>query len=37
MKWKFWLDKGGTFTDLIGLNSDGEYIFKKVISGNNYQ
>ena len=37
MKWKFWLDKGGTFTDLIGLNSDGEYIFKKVISGNNDQ
>ena len=25
MTWKFWIDRGGTFTDLIGINLQGEY------------
>ena len=32
--WQFWIDVGGTFTDCIGINSDGELAqFKTLSSG----
>ncbi|WP_320667544.1 hydantoinase B/oxoprolinase family protein [Prochlorococcus sp. MIT 1307] len=32
MKWKFWIDRGGTFTDLVGINPFGKQIVRKVLS-----
>ncbi len=32
MAWEFWIDRGGTFTDLIGTNERGEQIVQKVLS-----
>ena len=32
MGWQFWIDRGGTFTDLIGINPQGEKIVRKVLS-----
>lgn len=32
--WEFWIDRGGTFTDVIGLSSDNELITHKLLSEN---
>ncbi len=34
MGWQFWIDRGGTFTDLIGIGPNKEFIVKKVLSEN---
>jgi 5-oxoprolinase (ATP-hydrolysing) len=34
MSWEFWIDRGGTFTDVIGLAPDGQLHIRKVLSGN---
>ena len=33
-KWSFWIDRGGTFTDVIGLRADGHFQTIKVLSEN---
>ncbi|MCY6379891.1 hydantoinase B/oxoprolinase family protein [Hoeflea prorocentri] len=33
-KWDFWIDRGGTFTDVIGSAPDGTLIQKKLLSEN---
>ncbi|HEY9684481.1 MAG TPA: hydantoinase B/oxoprolinase family protein [Oculatellaceae cyanobacterium] len=32
--WQFWIDRGGTFTDIIGCRSDGHLIVHKLLSEN---
>ncbi|MGK7892884.1 MAG: hydantoinase/oxoprolinase N-terminal domain-containing protein, partial [Xenococcus sp. (in: cyanobacteria)] len=32
--WQFWIDRGGTFTDVIGLSPDGEIMVHKLLSEN---
>jgi 5-oxoprolinase (ATP-hydrolysing) len=38
-QWQFWIDRGGTFTDVVALNSDDEIIVAKLLSENlqNYE
>jgi 5-oxoprolinase (ATP-hydrolysing) len=31
-RWQFWIDRGGTFTDVIGLAPSGELHIRKVLS-----
>ena len=31
-KWEFWVDRGGTFTDVIGLRNNQEIFEKKILS-----
>jgi 5-oxoprolinase (ATP-hydrolysing) len=31
-KWTFWIDCGGTFTDIIALNDSGDYKVHKLLS-----
>src|SRR3569833_2762545 len=31
--WQFWIDRGGTFTDVVGLSPAGELHIRKVLSG----
>ena len=33
-KWQFWIDRGGTFTDIISKNPDGELSSHKLLSEN---
>jgi len=33
-KWQFWIDRGGTFTDIIGRNPAGKIITHKLLSEN---
>jgi 5-oxoprolinase (ATP-hydrolysing) len=33
-KWDFWIDRGGTFTDIVGRKPDGTLIAHKVLSEN---
>ena len=33
-KWQFWIDRGGTFTDVIGRNPAGKIITHKLLSEN---
>jgi len=33
-KWQFWIDRGGTFTDVIGKSDDGKIISCKLLSEN---
>ena len=33
-KWQFWIDRGGTFTDLVGRMPDGRLITHKLLSEN---
>ncbi|MCB7128304.1 MAG: hypothetical protein J3T61_02050, partial [Candidatus Brocadiales bacterium] len=33
-KWQFWVDRGGTFTDIVAYPSDGELITHKLLSNN---
>ena len=30
--WQFWIDRGGTFTDVVGLSPTGELHIRKVLS-----
>ncbi|HEX7388458.1 MAG TPA: hydantoinase B/oxoprolinase family protein [Acidiphilium sp.] len=32
--WRFWIDRGGTFTDLIGMAADGRLVTRKLLSEN---
>ncbi|PWG62931.1 hydantoinase B/oxoprolinase family protein [Spiribacter halobius] len=32
--WQFWIDRGGTFTDVIGRSPEGELVTRKVLSEN---
>ncbi|MBN2526149.1 MAG: hydantoinase B/oxoprolinase family protein [Deltaproteobacteria bacterium] len=33
-KWQFWVDRGGTFTDVIGKSPNGDIISRKYLSDN---
>jgi 5-oxoprolinase (ATP-hydrolysing) len=33
-KWQFWIDRGGTFTDVVGLRPDGGIVTHKLLSEN---
>jgi len=33
-KWRFWVDRGGTFTDIVAINPSGELSTKKLLSSN---
>jgi len=33
-KWQFWIDRGGTFTDIIGRHPDGRLSARKMLSEN---
>ena len=35
--WQFWLDRGGTFTDIVAKNPDGKIIIHKLLSDNPQQ
>jgi 5-oxoprolinase (ATP-hydrolysing) len=32
--WQFWIDRGGTFTDIVGRRSDGHLVVHKLLSEN---
>ena len=34
MAWQFWIDRGGTFTDIIACAPDGSLIQSKLLSEN---
>src|ERR1700749_261168 len=34
MKWQFWVDRGGTFTDIVGRRPDGTTTTIKMLSEN---
>ena len=33
-KWAFWIDRGGTFTDVVGKRPDGQLVTHKLLSDN---
>jgi 5-oxoprolinase (ATP-hydrolysing) len=33
-KWQFWIDRGGTFTDVVAVRPDGELVTHKLLSEN---
>ena len=33
-RWQFWIDRGGTFTDLVGKKPDGTLVTHKLLSEN---
>lgn len=33
-RWQFWIDRGGTFTDLVGKRPDGKLVTHKLLSEN---
>ena len=33
-RWQFWIDRGGTFTDVVGKRSDGTLVTHKLLSEN---
>src|SRR5688572_5226578 len=33
-RWQFWIDRGGTFTDVIGRAPDGRLLTRKLLSEN---
>ncbi|MFY8104413.1 MAG: hydantoinase/oxoprolinase N-terminal domain-containing protein, partial [Ramlibacter sp.] len=33
-KWQFWIDRGGTFTDIVGRRPDGALVTYKLLSEN---
>ena len=33
-KWEFWIDRGGTFTDVVARRPNGEVITHKLLSEN---
>jgi 5-oxoprolinase (ATP-hydrolysing) len=34
MAWEFWIDRGGTFTDVVGRSPDGRLVTRKLLSEN---
>jgi 5-oxoprolinase (ATP-hydrolysing) len=34
MAWQFWIDRGGTFTDIVGRRPDGALVAHKLLSEN---
>ena len=34
MKWQFWVDRGGTFTDIVARRPDGSLVASKLLSEN---
>src|SRR5579871_1133549 len=36
-RWQFWIDRGGTFTDIIALRPDGQLVVRKLLSENPQQ
>src|SRR5437868_4963250 len=32
--WEFWIDRGGTFTDIVGRRPDGKLVARKLLSEN---
>src|SRR5436305_6717086 len=33
-RWEFWIDRGGTFTDIVARRPDGELVTHKLLSEN---
>jgi len=33
-RWQFWVDRGGTFTDIVGRHPDGRLMTHKLLSEN---
>ena len=33
-RWQFWIDRGGTFTDVVGKRPDGTLVTHKLLSDN---
>jgi 5-oxoprolinase (ATP-hydrolysing) len=33
-RWQFWIDRGGTFTDIVAQRPDGEIVVRKLLSEN---
>ncbi len=33
-QWQFWIDRGGTFTDIVALHPDGQILLHKLLSEN---
>jgi N-methylhydantoinase A/oxoprolinase/acetone carboxylase beta subunit len=33
-KWQFWIDRGGTFTDIVARTPDGQFDVLKLLSEN---
>ena len=33
-KWQFWVDRGGTFTDIVACKPDGTLVTHKLLSEN---
>ena len=33
-RWDFWIDRGGTFTDIVGRRPDGSLVAHKLLSEN---
>ncbi len=33
-EWQFWIDRGGTFTDIVACSSDGDLLTRKLLSDN---
>ncbi len=33
-RWQFWIDRGGTFTDIVAQNPDGKLVIHKLLSEN---
>ena len=31
-RWDFWIDRGGTFTDIVGRRPDGSLVAHKLLS-----
>src|SRR5579871_2630498 len=36
-RWQFWIDRGGTFTDIVALRPDGQLVVRKLLSENRPQ
>ncbi|HEY4368609.1 MAG TPA: hydantoinase B/oxoprolinase family protein [Steroidobacteraceae bacterium] len=34
VRWQFWIDRGGTFTDVVARRSDGKVVTRKLLSDN---
>ena len=34
MSWEFWIDRGGTFTDVVARRPDGVLLTRKLLSEN---
>ncbi|NIO42409.1 MAG: hypothetical protein GTO41_20995, partial [Burkholderiales bacterium] len=34
MSWQFWIDRGGTFTDVVARHPDGTLVTHKLLSEN---